>query len=103
MALIAAIPGATAVPARNAVGSVQKIGSPAKTPKAPMVEFEVGVHGQLGEADVHPVEIGDEIAEDQEGDELPRDSRQRLPFEVVRHAFLPRFARPALAPVPATV
>jgi hypothetical protein len=41
-------------------------------------EVEVGMHCQLGEADVHPVEIGDERSEDQEGDESPRHPPDQL-------------------------
>ena len=60
-------------------------------------KVEVGVHRELGEADVHPVEIGDEIAEDEERDEPPRDFRKRPLFHVVRHGMLP-WAAPGLAP-----
>ncbi len=35
---------------------------------------EVALHLQLGEANVHPVEIGDEIAQDQEGNDAPADA-----------------------------
>jgi hypothetical protein len=54
-------------------------------------ELEVGVHRQFGEADVHPIEIGDEIAEDQEGEESPRQLRDRMSFDFVFHDVLSRF------------
>ena len=47
-------------------------------------EVEVGVHRKIGEADVHSVEIGDEIADDQKGDEPPSDLADRPSLDVVR-------------------
>src|SRR5208282_3919418 len=54
-------------------------------------ELEVGIHRQLGEADVHSVEISDEIAEDQEGDESPGQLPDRTSFDFVFHKPLSRF------------
>ena len=54
------------------------------------------VHGQRGKADIHPVEIGDEIADDQIGNEPRRDLFDRSGFHVrhsVLHSVLP--VRPA--------
>ena len=48
---MAAIPGATAAPARNAVGRVQKIGSEAKTPKEPTVSAIILVVGSVRTAE----------------------------------------------------
>ena len=46
-------------------------------------QAEVGVHRQRGEADIDAVQIGDEVAEHQEGDEPPRDLRDRPDFHFV--------------------
>ena len=45
------MPGATAAPARNAVGRVQKIGSEAKTPKAPKVSAIIFAVGSVRKAE----------------------------------------------------
>ena len=49
-------------------------------------EAEIRVHGELGEADVHAIEIVDEVAEHQERDEAIRHPPEGEAFNVGRHA-----------------
>ena len=49
--LIAAMPGAAAAPARNAVGRAQKIDYEAKRPKAPMVSAIIFIAGSARKAE----------------------------------------------------
>jgi len=56
-------------------------------------EPEVRVHRQLGEADIDPVEIGDEVAEDEERNEAPCDLRNCPRLDIVRHVSLPVLRR----------
>ena len=49
---------------------------------------QILVHGQRGEADIDAIEIGDEVAEDQEGHEALRDLGERERFQTV-HCFGP--------------
>ena len=58
---------------------------PAPKPNAVARQPEVLVHGERGEADIHPVEIGDEIADDQERNE-PRRHLPDSPSLQVLHS-----------------
>ena len=52
-----------------------------------LADAEIGVHRQLGEADVDAVEIGDEVADDEKRYESPGDLGRRALFDV--HLRLP--------------
>ena len=52
-------------------------------------DADVGVHRQLGEADVDPVEIGDEVAEHEKRHETPSDLGHDATFDVIVVHWIP--------------
>jgi hypothetical protein len=46
--------------------------------------MQLAVHLQLGEADIHAVEIGDEIAQEQQRNESPRDFGEDGGFKLLK-------------------
>ncbi|MNZ80759.1 hypothetical protein D3C78_994030 [compost metagenome] len=46
-----------------------------------LAEAEIGAHLQLGEADVDPIEMGEEVADQQQGHQLPADALVSVPAD----------------------
>ena len=57
-------------------------------------EAQLGVHGRRGEADVHPVHVRDEVAQQDQRQQAPGDRPDRAPLQrLVRHARWSRLSR----------
>ena len=72
--------------------------SPAPKPISRFGKPERRVHLQLGEADINPVQIRDEVAHDKERQQPPHDLADRSLLDFIHGGPLPGFIARALSP-----